>query len=138
MPRGGRRPGAGRPPGSKSHGIGHNLPPGMGAIKKAEDMMKEPRLPKALRVPKDATEEEREVAEYGLQRILDVAAGRVHSRRAPAVLKGAIELRREVCGPIAQKVDVDVRGRLEHLLTQSLEPEKKEPEALPPPAKTTE
>jgi len=73
------------------------------------------------------------MAEWGLKRIVDVAAGKVHSKRAGSVLKGAVELRKEMCGPIVQKHEVDVKGRLELMLTESLQ-EKKEAEPTAGPA----
>lgn len=87
-----------------------------------------PKIPKSYRIPKDASPEVAELADYFLRRIVDVAEGKVHSKRATSVLKAAVEGRKELCGPIAQKVDVDIKGRLEHLLTQSMD----EPPALPP------
>jgi hypothetical protein len=85
-----------------------------------------PKAPKGFRIPKDTDPEAAKAADYAFQRYVDVAAGRVSPHRATQVLKGAIEIRKEVCGPIATKVDVDVKGRLEHLLTKSLDEPKDE------------
>lgn len=119
MPRGGRRPGAGRPPGT-GHPIDKTFP--IGFVKATKIMNKTMKAPEGYRVPADSSPAAREAADYAFQRYVDVAAGRVHSRRATSVLKAAIEIRREVCGPIATKVDVDVKGRLEMLLGESMRP----------------
>lgn len=86
-----------------------------------------PKMPKGFRLPEDAAPELKDAADYFLERITDVAAGKVHSRKAGSVLKAAVEGRKELCGPIAQKVDVDVRGRLEMLLSEGLD----EPSSAP-------
>jgi hypothetical protein len=86
------------------------------------DQLMAPKIPKGFRLPEDAPPEVRELADHFLQKIVDVADGKVHSRKAGSVLKAAVEGRKELCGPIAQKVDVDVRGRLEMLLSEGLEP----------------
>lgn len=80
-----------------------------------------PLTPKGFRLPADATPEVREMSDWAFQRLVDVAAGRVSKEKAAAILKAAIEIRKEICGPIVQKQEVTVTGRLEHLLTRSLE-----------------
>lgn len=85
-------------------------------------MREPPKVPKSFRLPEDATPEVKDAADFFLERIIDVAAGKVHSRKAGSVLKAAVEGRKELCGPIAQKLDVDVKGRLEMLLSEGLEP----------------
>lgn len=99
---------------------------------------KRPKLPKGFRVPADAGEDVREAADYFLERITDVAEGKVHSKRAASVLKAAVEGRKELCGPIAQKVDVDVKGRLEMLLSDSMNAKEKGEAEAPPSSATPE
>lgn len=89
--RGGKRPGAGRPRGSKNI-----LPAGAVAAIKAC----------GLRVPKDATPAERELADRALQRVADVMEEQVSSFQSFAVLTAARTIREEVCGPVVKKVDV--------------------------------
>jgi hypothetical protein len=86
--RGGRRPGAGRPRGSKDV-----LPRGsVAAIKVAN-----------LRVPADATPEQAALADVCQQRIIDVMMEDVGSVAAFSVLTAAKTLREEVCGKVAEK-----------------------------------
>lgn len=88
---GGKRPGAGRPAGSKNVlGFGE-----VRAIKAAR-----------LRVPETATAEAAELADRAQQRIIDVMEGSVHYMEAGNVLKAATRLREEICGPVAQKHEV--------------------------------
>ena len=82
-----------------------------------------PKVPKGFRVPADSDPIAKDAADWAFQRYVDVAAGKVSPQKAPSILKAATEIRKEVCGPIATKVDVDVKGRLEHLLTRSFEPD---------------
>lgn len=89
-PPGGKRPGAGRPPGSKN-----TLPLGAVAAVKAA----------GLRVPGSASEAQRELANRALQRIADVLEEGVHFTAAGHVLKAATILREEICGPVKQKVE---------------------------------
>lgn len=107
MPRGGRRPGAGRPRGSKNA-----LPIGtVQAIKAAK-----------LRIPATASPAEVELANRALERIVDVMDEKVstYEGRAFAVLTAARHVREEVCGKVADKVDVTHRG-LGELLAAALE-----------------
>lgn len=88
MAHGGKRQGAGRPPGKKNV-----LPQGtVAAIRAAK-----------LRVPEEASEEERELAGHALTRIIDVMDERVSSFNAHGVLTAARHLREEICGPIPKK-----------------------------------
>jgi hypothetical protein len=57
-----------------------------------------------LRVPKDATPAERELADRALVRIADVMEEQVSSFQAFAVLTAARGLREEVCGKVADKL----------------------------------
>jgi hypothetical protein len=116
MPRGGKRPGAGRP---KNSDLTYAFPDG---FVQATKIMKKPvpEVPAGHRVPKEVSALARDAADYAFQRYIDVAAGRVRADRASSVLKAATEIRKEVCGPIAQKVAVDVNGRLELLLGESM------------------
>lgn len=134
MARGGYRPGAGRPPGIKEtrpRRSGHKvmkekaaraLAPGGEMSKRYKDE-EIPAVPSGHRVPADAPNPAKAAADFAFQVYIDVAAGRMHSKRAAAMLKAAKEMRNEICGPIAQKHEVDLKGRLEMLLTQSLETE---------------
>jgi hypothetical protein len=56
-----------------------------------------------LRVPENATPEQRELADRTQQRIIDVMEERVHFQMATPVLKAATTLREEVCGKVADK-----------------------------------
>ncbi len=89
-PKGGTRPGAGRPSGSNN-----TLP--LGAV----DALKTLRH----RVPEGAPALLADLAGEGLQRIVDVMNERVHFSAAASVLKAAAMLREEVCGPVAQKLE---------------------------------
>lgn len=59
-----------------------------------------------LRVPADAPDAHRELADEALQRIVDVMREDVDGFKAGAVLKAATHLRDEICGPLAQKLKV--------------------------------
>lgn len=87
-PRGGRRPGAGRPRGSKDV-----LPRGAVAAIKAA----------GLRVPADATPAQKDLADRCLERIADVMEERVNPFGAFSVLTAARGLREEICGKVAEK-----------------------------------
>jgi hypothetical protein len=89
--RGGKREGAGRPPGSRN-----TLPTGTVRALKAQ----------RLRVPADASPEAAEVAGRALERLVDVLEGRVRSHKALATLKAVAMVREEVCGPIEKKLRV--------------------------------
>lgn len=89
---GGKRAGAGRPVGTGSpHVLGHGE---RAAVKAA-----------GLRVPKDAPESYRELADEALGTLVDVMRGGVHFTEAGPRLKAATRIREEVCGPLAQKVE---------------------------------
>lgn len=89
-PNGGKRPGAGRKPGSRN-----TLPLGaVAAVRSA-----------GLRVPDSATEAQRQLADRALVRVADVLEEGVSSFQAGHVLKAATILREEVCGPAKQKVE---------------------------------
>ena len=90
---GGRREGAGRPPGSRN-----TLPYGAVQALRAQ----------RLRVPADATPEEAEAAGYAFARVMDVLAGKVRSDKAATVLKAAVFVREVICGPITRKVEAKV------------------------------
>ena len=89
--RGGARPGAGRPKGSKNV-----LPLGaVAAIKSTR-----------LRVPDGTMPEHAALADRALQRIVDVMEERVFDRQSAAVLSAARVIREEVCGGIPKPVAV--------------------------------
>lgn len=90
MPRGGKREGAGRPPGAKNA-----LPQGCVAAIKAAN----------LRVPDKAPQAHRDLANRALERIADVMEDKVSSLTAFAVLTAARTLREEVCGPVPKKLE---------------------------------
>lgn len=88
-PVGGKRPGAGRPRGSEN-----TLELGeVKAIKAAN-----------LRLPKDAPEPIKLLANRALERIVEVLEQQVHYTDAGNVLKAATRLREEACGPLMQKL----------------------------------
>lgn len=90
--RGGRREGAGRPVGTGSpHVLGHGE---RAAVRAA-----------GLRVPRDAPDSHRELADDALGLLVSVMNGEVHFSEAPARLKAATRIREEICGPLAQKVE---------------------------------
>lgn len=92
---GGRRPGAGRPEGTRNA-----LPKGtVEAIRALRH-----------RVPHDAPAEVADAAGYALQRVLEVLSGRVRGQDAGPVLKAAAMTREEFCGPLAQKVEATGPG----------------------------
>lgn len=89
--RGGKRDGAGRPAGTPNV-LGYGE---VKAIKAA-----------GLRVPKDAPEAHRELADEALERIAAVMREQVHFTAAGPVLKAATQLRAEICGPVANKTEI--------------------------------
>ena len=88
--RGGKRPGAGRPPGSTN-----SLP--LGAVQAVKAA--------GLRVPEAATPEQRELADEALGTVVEVMRGQVHYMDAPARLKAATVIRQEICGPVPTKLE---------------------------------
>lgn len=78
-----------------------------------------PKVPSGLRHNPEMTPEAKEVADFALQRIIDVAAGRVNHVKASSVLRASTVLRDETVGPIAKKIEAKVTS-LEDLLTESL------------------
>lgn len=89
-PPGGKRPGAGRPPGSTNA-----LPYGVVQAMKALN----------LRVPEGRPEPEKAVANRAFERIIDVMEEKVPFKDAPGVLKAASILREEICGPVKQRIE---------------------------------
>jgi hypothetical protein len=86
--RGGRRPGAGRPPGSKNA-----LPQGAVAAIRALK----------LRVPADASPEVEELAAETLATTVEIMRRGYRTRGAMVRLLAAKEARVEVCGKVAEK-----------------------------------
>jgi hypothetical protein len=78
-----------------------------------------------FRVKAGMPEEAAEVAGWALGRICQVVAGNIHSRKAPSVLKGATQLREEICEPIVKEAKFTGSMTLENLVRQASEPEKK-------------
>lgn len=96
-PNGGKRAGAGRPPGAKNT-LGYGQ---VAALKACR-----------LRIPDDASPEADELAGRALQRIIDVMEEKVSPLVAGHVLKASTHLREEVCGSTTQKVaQVDASGK---------------------------
>lgn len=90
-PRGGRRLGAGR-----RQGAPNSLAYGeVKAICVAN-----------LRVPEGAAPEAAALADRAQQRLIDVMEEGVGAFQASHVLKAATRIREEICGPLAQKLDV--------------------------------
>lgn len=108
-PPGGRRPGAGRPEGTK------NVLP-LGAVAALKVGLK--------RVPDEAAPEERELASLAMGRITDVLMERVSPFSAFAVLQAGKHIREEICGKVADKLDVTVS--LEALLVEAVPSEGKQ------------
>lgn len=90
-PNGGKRAGAGRPPGAKNV-LGYGQVRGLKACR--------------LRVPKDASPEADALAGRALQRIIDVMEEDVDGANAGNVLRAATHIREEVCGSPKQALEV--------------------------------
>lgn len=89
--KGGKREGAGRTPGTPN-----TLKYGeVKAVKVAR-----------LRVPESASDAAAALADRALQRIIDVMEEDVGAFKAGMVLKAATRIREEVCGPVAQKLNI--------------------------------
>jgi hypothetical protein len=114
-PHGGARPGAGRPAGTPNA-----LP--LGAVKAIQSLR--------LRVPADASEAAKELADRALQRVADVMNCKVTSKQANSVLKAAIHIREEVCGPVTRKIEVEGKIGIGALLDGVAELEREEKEAV--------
>lgn len=86
--------------GGARKGAGH--PGGTNALRRGE----RPALAAAgLRVPKDAPEGYRDLADEGLETIVAAMRGEFHFTEAGPRLKAATRIREEVCGPLLQKVE---------------------------------
>lgn len=59
-----------------------------------------------LRVPENAPEAAKALANRAFERVVDVLEEGVDFRQAGAVLKAATMVREEICGPMAQKHEV--------------------------------
>lgn len=94
-PHGGKRADAGRKDGTKNT-LGYGE---VKAVKAA-----------GLRVPDDATKDQRELADRALERIADVMEAKVWHAQAGHVMKAAVHLREEICGSIKQKVEHSLAG----------------------------
>lgn len=115
-PRGGSRPGTGRPPGSTNALE-------LGEVKALKSLR--------WRVPDEAPKEVAEVADEAFQALVDVMrerpmVGYDRDGRPIALvadrkdkLKAALALREEVCGPVARKVEVTGKLSLEQLLAEA-------------------
>ncbi len=124
-PKGGWRPGAGRPLGSPN-----DLPTGAITAIKATN----------LRIPEGTPIEHIMVADAAAQRVIDVMLGRVHSSIAQPVLKAATVLREEICGAVTRNLNVKAEASITTILDEMSAIEKTEaavvspkPPALPAP-----
>lgn len=104
-PPGGRRPGAGRPAGTRNA-----LP--LGTVQAVKAMR--------LRVPDGTPYEAAELADEALGTVVEVMRGNVWYQAAGPRLKAATVLREEICGPLAQKVEHSGTVTLEHLVLASM------------------
>lgn len=90
MPRGGRRPGAGRP-----RGTSNPLPLGaVGAIKAL-----------GLRVPENTPQRYADDANEAYDTVVSVMRGEIDPEMAKVKLSAARVVREEVCGPVKQQVE---------------------------------
>lgn len=89
-PRGGSREGSGRKSGTKN-ALGYGQ---VKAIKAA-----------GLRVPEDATKEQRELADECLGTMTEVMRGKIGFKQAPHRLKASTAIREEICGAVKQKLE---------------------------------
>jgi hypothetical protein len=96
MPRGGRRPGAGRPKGS-----GNALPLGTVTVLNTARIAE-----RRLEARKDATPEDKAIVERVYERVAAVLEGKVHHSVAPSVLKAGAMVADAVAGPMAQKLEI--------------------------------
>lgn len=60
-----------------------------------------------------------DVAGYALERMVQVLAGTIHSRKAPTILKAAIAVREETCEPIVKEVKVGGAISLEDMVAKA-------------------
>lgn len=104
--RGGRRPGAGRPKGSKN-ALEYGEVAAIAATK--------------LRIPEGAEPEVKALAARALVRIAHIMEEGVPSNQGRTVLAAATRIREEACGPLAQKVEHTGRVQLESLTDDQLE-----------------
>lgn len=88
MPRGGARPGAGRPKGSRDA-----LPRGVVSILR-------------LRVPPDATPEAAALADEALNAVADVMRNDWKVQGAAQKLAAAQHVREEICGPVPKRSEI--------------------------------
>ncbi len=107
MPRGGRRIGAGRPHGSTE------------VLSRLEQRALRTIAPTGIRLPDGTPPEHAALADLAMQKICDVMTERVHPAMSPSVLKAAVTVREEICGPVVKKIEAKVG--LEQLLSESLE-----------------
>lgn len=101
MPRGGKRPGAGRPPGSKN-----TLPLGAVRVLNAARVAE-----RRLAGLKDATQEDKAIVERVFERVGEVLEGKVDAFRAGHVLKAGAMVADAVAGPQVQKVQHSLAGQ---------------------------
>ncbi len=97
MPRGGARPGAGRPRLSDDRDEDIFSPETYRALRSVRN---------SVRVPADAPDDHREIADEAFDTIVEVMRGRVHPFMATVRLKAASMVREEICGPVVRKIEV--------------------------------
>jgi hypothetical protein len=98
----------GRPPGSV------NVLP-LGAVKALGTAGYRVRKDIDARLRQDASD----VAGYALDRMVQVVAGTIHSRKGPTILKAATALREEMCEPLVKEVKVGGAISLEDMVTKA-------------------
>ena len=127
MPRGGARPGAGRPKGSieKPRILVEGAPGALTSLPPAREVYQK-------RLDEGATPEVQAVIDRALSRINDVMEQRVHPAMAGSVLKASQQILEELRGPEVQKVEqkIDMTVKLAELIRMLDDTEKGAP-ALP-------
>jgi hypothetical protein len=76
----------------------------MGAVKAIKSLN--------LRKPDKMTPEQEEMLRETEDAIVKVMKGKVHGSVAGPVLKAAVTIRDEIVGPVAQRIDANVNGKL--------------------------
>jgi len=109
---GGFRPGSGRQPGRTSDRTYDRL---SGFEIQATRSLRH-------RVPKDVSPELGRLADHAFKRIVDVLDEKVSPDHSSEVLKAAVLIRDEICGPITKKVELKV-GLAEMIAQATDEPE---------------
>lgn len=79
-----------------------------------------------------------DLAGWSMERLAFVAAGRVHTRKAPSVVKAAQGIREEICEPIEKtmihKGGIDLGNAVDRAMASAATPEPRPSDAEPSPA----